>query len=134
VIVLSAVGSVIVRVVSKSFAVPSKTKAFETFTVVEFTVVVVPLTVKSPESISAAALTVPVNVGPARLAFRSSAVCPADDTGLFASDVLSTFARPTSVFVIPVGVLITGEVKVLFVRVSVPASVDTSASLIAVFN
>ena len=83
---------------------------------------------------SAAALTVPVNVGFARLAFRSSAVCVAVETGLFASDVLSKFARPTSVFVIPVGVLITGEVKVLFVRVSVPASVATSASLIAVFN
>ena len=53
-----------VSVVSKASAVvPSKTKAFETFTVVEFTVVVVPLTVKSPESVSAAALTVPVNVG-----------------------------------------------------------------------
>jgi hypothetical protein len=38
-----------------------------------------------------------------------------------ASDVLSTLPRPTSVFVIPVGVLMTGEVNVLFVRVSVVA-------------
>ena len=47
--------------------------------------------------------TVPVNVGEARLAFRSSAVCVAVETGFSASVVLSTFARPTSVFVIPVG-------------------------------
>jgi hypothetical protein len=39
--------------------------------------------------------TVPVNVGEARLAFRSSAVCVAVETGLFASDVLSTLDRPT---------------------------------------
>ena len=33
--------------------------------------------------------------------------------------MLSTFARPTSDFVMPVGVLITGDVSVLFVRVSI---------------
>ena len=50
--------------------------------------------------------------------FASKAVCVAVETGLLASDVLSTFARPTSDFVIPVGVLITGEVSVLFVKVA----------------
>jgi hypothetical protein len=41
-------------------------------TVVLFTVVVVPLTIKSPERVSAAALTVPVNVGLAKGALSSS--------------------------------------------------------------
>ena len=41
-----------------------------------------------------------------------------------ASDVLSTFARPTSAFTIPVGVLITGDVRVLFVIVCVPVVVS----------
>ena len=45
------------------------------------------------------------------------------------SVVLSTFARPTSDFVIPVGVLITGEVKVLFVSVCVPELVVTVESM-----
>ena len=40
--------------------------------------------------------TVPVNVGEARLAFKSNAVCVAVDIGLFASLVLSTFPSPTS--------------------------------------
>lgn len=38
-----------------------------------------------------------------------------------ASEVLSTLPRPTSPFTIPVGVFITGEVRVLLVRVSVVA-------------
>lgn len=37
------------------------------------------------------------------------------------SEVLSTLPRPTSPFTIPVGVFITGEVRVLLVRVSVVA-------------
>ena len=44
-------------------------------------------------------LTVPVNVGEARFALRFRAVCVAIETGLFASLVLSTFPKPTSVFV-----------------------------------
>ncbi len=52
VIVLSAVGSAIVRIVSKSSAVaPSKTKAFLTAIFVESTVVVVPWTVKLPVTV-----------------------------------------------------------------------------------
>jgi len=53
--------------------------------------------------------TVPVNVGSAIGAFKSRAVCAALETGLLASEVLSTFARPTSVFVKPEGVLIVGS-------------------------
>ena len=50
--VLSAVGSITVKVVSKSSeVVPSKVNEFVTSIVVEFTVVVVPLTVKSPDTV-----------------------------------------------------------------------------------
>ena len=45
--------------------------------------------------------TIPVNVGPARFAFRSNAVCVAVDIGLLTSEVLSTFPRPTIALVIP---------------------------------
>jgi hypothetical protein len=47
------------------------------------------------------AVGVPVNVGEARLALRSNAVWVAVDTGLLASEVLSTFPRPTCVAVTP---------------------------------
>ena len=47
-------------------------------------------------------LTVPVNVGEASGAFKSSAVCVAVETGLAESAVLSTEPRPTIDFVIPV--------------------------------
>ena len=40
--------------------------------------------------------TVPVKVGEARLAFRSRALCWDVDTGLLASEVLSTDPSPTS--------------------------------------
>lgn len=50
-----------------------------------------------------------------------------------ASLVLSTFHRPTSHLTIPVGVFITGEVRVLFVRVSVVAF-HTRVSLAPVGN
>ncbi len=60
---------------------------------------------------------VPVKVGFARGALRSSSVWVAVETGFSTSVVLSTFARPTSDFVMPVGVLITGLVKVLLVNV-----------------
>jgi hypothetical protein len=45
--------------------------------------------------------TVPVKVGEARFAFRFKAVCWAVLTGLLASDVLSTFPRPTIDLEIP---------------------------------
>ena len=44
---------------------------------------------------------VPVNVGESIFAFKLSAVSVAVDTGLFASDVLSTFPSPTVLLVIP---------------------------------
>ena len=51
------------------------------------------------------------------LAFRSSAACVAVETGLLASEVLSTFPRPTSALTIPVGVFMFGDVSILFVKV-----------------
>ena len=65
--------------------------------------------------------TVPVKVGLAMGALRFNSVWVAVDTGLLASEVLSTLLRPTSAFTIPVGVFITGLVKVLLVSVSVVA-------------
>ena len=70
--------------------------------------------IDAPEGI----VTVPVNVGEARFAFRSRAVCCAVDTGFAVSAVLSTEPKPTSPLTIPVGVLITGDVIVLFVKVA----------------
>ena len=46
-------------------------------------------------------VTVPVNVGDANGDFKSNDVVTAAGTGLFASEVLSTFERPTIAFVIP---------------------------------
>ena len=40
-------------------------------------------------------IVLPVNVGPAKSAFKSKAVCCALDTGFPESDVLSTFPNPT---------------------------------------
>ena len=57
-------------------------------------------------------VTVPVNVGDASGALRSSAVCAAVETGLSASEVLSTLLKPTSAFTSP-----EGDVIVLLVRV-----------------
>ena len=54
----------------------------------------------------------------AEFAFKFSAVCVAVETGLSASDVLSTFPRPTSPFTNPAG-----DVIVLFVKVCVPVVV-----------
>ena len=54
---------------------PSSIFLSSTEIVVEFIVVVVPLTVRFPESVISAAESVPVNVGLAKLAFRSRAVC-----------------------------------------------------------
>ena len=78
---------------------------------------IVPSKIIPEVTVPAGSVTVPVNVGDSSGAFRSSADCVAVEIGLFASDVLLTFESPTSDFVIPVGELITGEVKVLFVRV-----------------
>ena len=72
---------------------------------------------------------VPVKVGELISALRFKAVCPAVDTGLLASEVLSTFPSPTCVAVteipetVPVKV---GEAIVLFVSVCVPVVVTRS--------
>ena len=60
--------------------------------------------VTAPEAVTVAALTVPVNVGDASGALRSSAVCCAVETGLFASLVFVTLPSPTCAAVMPVGV------------------------------
>ena len=62
---------------------------------IELMFVVVPFTVKSPETVRLTAVAVPVNAGAASGAFRSNAVCVAVETGLLASVVLSTFPSPT---------------------------------------
>ena len=67
-----------------SLAISALTKA-----VVAICVVFVP-------TVAVGAAGVPVRVGDARLALRLSAVCCAVETGLLASDVLSTLPRPTS--------------------------------------
>lgn len=59
----------------------------------------------------------PVSEGLASGALVFSTVCCALDTGLLASLVLSTLASPTSVLVMPVGLLTTGLVSVLFTKV-----------------
>ena len=46
-------------------------------------------------------VTVPVKEGDANGDFKSNDVVTAAGTGLFASEVLSTFERPTMAFVIP---------------------------------
>ena len=56
---------------------------------------------KYPVSVRLAALVFPVNVGPARLAFKSNADWVAVLTGLPASVVLSTLDKPTIAFVMP---------------------------------
>ena len=58
------------------------------------------------------AVAVPVRAGDSSGAFKPSAASPAIETGLFSSEVLSTFARPTSDLTRP-----EGDVIVLFVSV-----------------
>ena len=60
-----------------------------------------PLTCKALDALMVGALTVPVKVGDARLAFRFRAFCMAAETGLAASLVSSAFPRPTIDLVIP---------------------------------
>jgi hypothetical protein len=113
VMVRSAVGSVTVSVVSKSFAdepsitiEESESVSPETAGLVKvlFVSVCVPLSVTTPDGISVVRATVPVLVGSVRVA----APLVIDE--------------------------ITGAVRVLFVRVSVPSIVAKSASDIAVLN
>ena len=57
-----------------------------------------------------------ISLSPAALStFRSKAPCPAVETGLFTSEVLSTFANPTIVLLIPETVPVNvGEAKFAF--------------------
>ncbi len=89
----------------------------------------VPLTVKSPSTTRfPSTSTLPVNTAPAREAFASSAVCVAVDTGLFASEVLSTFARPTEDFVSA------ATAVAIFVSAAAPAAVIASASALSAYS
>ena len=72
--------------------------------------------------------TVPVNVGAAKLALRSSALCVAVDTGLLASEVLSTFESPTEDFVSAATAAATLE------SAAVPAAVIASASAVSAYD
>ena len=90
---------------------------------VELIVDVDPFTVKFPESVRLTAVASPVSAGDCKGAFKSNADNAASETGLFASEVLSTLDKPTSDLIIPVGVFIAGDVRVLFVRVCVPVVV-----------
>ena len=54
------------------------------------------------EAVPAGSVTVPLKLGEARFAFKSSAVCCAVETGLPASLVLLTFPKPTIDAVMPV--------------------------------
>ena len=70
--------------------------------------------------------TVPEKVGEAKLAFKSKAICVAVETGLFRSVVLSTFAKPTIVFVIPPTVPVkVGEAKLAFKSKAICVAVET---------
>ena len=61
----------------------------------------IPARCKAVAALIVGAATVPVNIGFARFAFKSKAVCVAVDTGLFTSLVLSTLPNPTMAFVMP---------------------------------
>ena len=55
------------------------------------------------DPINVGAVTLPVKVGLAKLAFKFKAVCTAVEIGLFASLVLSTLPKPTCAFVTECG-------------------------------
>ena len=113
-IVLSAVGSIVVKVVSWSSAeAPSNTKAFWIFTCVELTVVVVPETVRLPEMVTSSSMvTVP----------------PAESIVKFPDEVSISPAAVTPIFTLPnVGVI--PELPT-----AVPPAVEPSCSLNIVFS
>ena len=58
------------------------------------------LVAADPPAVGVGTVTVPVNVGFANGDFKFNSVCTADETGLLASEVLSTLPSPTSDFVI----------------------------------
>ena len=126
--------------------------------VVELIVVVVPLIVKSPESVSDVPVAAPMfgvtNVGDvantkapdpvssvtAAAKFEEEGVAkkvatpvPSPSTPVAIGSPVA-FVRTPEAGVPSAGVVRVGDVKVLFVKVSVPASEATSASEIAVFN
>ena len=78
--------------------------------------------------------TVPVKVGEASGALRSKAVCVAVDTGLLASDVLSTLPRPTWVFVTPATVPVNVGESIGAKSASVTAVLNSAIVPVIVFE
>ena len=74
-------------------------------------------------------VTVPVNVGEARGAFRSRALCVAVEIGLLASEVSSTLPRPTSPLTKPVGAVIEAPVGIVTVPVNVGEAIGAFVSI-----
>jgi hypothetical protein len=76
--------------------------------------------------------TVPVKVGDAVLAFRANAEEVAVETGLLASEVLSTFPRPTMAAVMPETVPVkVGEALSAFKSRALLSAFETRALLLA---
>ena len=87
---------------------------------------VVAILVESSVPVCVGAVGLPVNDGESKLAFKSKAVCVAVETGLFASDVLSTLPSPTIPFDTPLTVPVkVGESKLAFKSSAVCVAVDT---------
>jgi len=83
----------------------------------------------------AGVVTVPVNVGEAKFAFKFNAVCWAVETGFAVSAVLSTLPRPTIVDVIPLTVPVNvGEAKFAFKFSAVCWAVETGFAVSAVLS
>ncbi len=74
-------------------------------------------------------VTVPVNVGEARFALRSRAVCVAVETGFAVSAVLSTEPKPTSPLTKPVGAVIDAPVGIVTVPVNVGEAIGAFVSI-----
>ena len=88
-----------------------------------------------PVAVRLAQVAVPVKLGEAVLAFKPSAVEVAVDTGLLASDVLSTLPRPIILFVIPETVPVKlGDAKLAFRPSALVAAIERGLSASAVLS
>ena len=90
------------------------------------------LTLPSPTIVAVMPLTVPVNVGLARFALRSSAVCCAVETGLAASEVLLTLPSPTIEAVMPFTVPVKVGLFRFALRALLPLSLLMAVRIVSV--